>query len=51
MTHDRKKYSKILKWKSIYEAPHKEIEKRFKMMYGRKPTDVEMDDILLEGEF
>ena len=50
MTHGRK-YPDKLKWKSIYEAPHKEIEKRFKMMYGRKPTYVEMDDILLEGEF
>jgi hypothetical protein len=40
-----------LKWKSVPEAPHAEIEKKFKKGYGRSPTSQEMSDILLGGEF
>jgi len=46
-----KKYPKVLKWKSVYEAPVEEIVKRFKKAYGRKPTDEELNDIILEGEW
>jgi hypothetical protein len=49
--HKKKKYPLVLKWKSVYEAPQEEIERRFKKMYGKKPTSEEMNDILLEGEF
>jgi len=45
------KIKKSLKWTSIYEAPIKQIEKEFKEIYGRKPTDDELNDILLEGEW
>lgn len=40
-----------MKWKSVYEAPHEEIVKKFKKIYGKEPTDEELNDILLEGEF
>lgn len=39
------------KWKSVYDAPVKEIEQDFKKAYGRKPTSHEMQDIVLEGEW
>jgi hypothetical protein len=52
MVHKKsKKYPTVLKWKSVYEAPTEEIERRFKKMYGKKPTSEEMEDILFEGEF
>jgi hypothetical protein len=41
----------VHKWKSIYEAPVEKIVKEFKEVYGREPTDEELNDILLEGEW
>ena len=45
------KEEKRYKWKSVYEAPTNEIIKEFKQMYGREPSEAELNDILLEGEW
>jgi hypothetical protein len=45
------KQEKKLKWKSVYEAPTEKIRKIFKQSYGRYPTNDELNDIILEGEF
>lgn len=38
-------------WKSIYDAPVDKIVKEFKEAYGREPTELELNDILLGGEW
>lgn len=38
-------------WKSIYDAPVDKIVKEFREAYGKKPTDEELNDILLGGEW
>jgi len=45
------RYGKTIRWKSIYEAPIELIVREFKQAYGRKPTEEELNDILLEGSW
>lgn len=38
-------------WKSVYDAPVKTIRRDFKRIYGKYPTSLELQDIVLYGEW
>lgn len=40
-----------MKWASIYKAPIEVIMAEFKGAYGKYPNELELNDILLQGEW
>ena len=42
---------KTLRWKSVYDAPVDLIRWDMKQATGHYPTDDELNDIILEGEY
>jgi hypothetical protein len=39
------------RWQSVYDAPVDQIRREFRQLYGRYPTEFELNDIVLEGEW